>query len=209
MAKKTFTNLRENPEQALLDRYIDEIAMPTAMSADEERELCSRISAGDERALNKLVEAHLPLVVSIAKRFVREGVSQLDLIAEGNIGLIRSAHKFDASRGQRFAQYAVYDIRKSMQDFLPSDEVRMKRSTEYLPSGGAAFDEGYESSDMVAKLMMLNERERVVLRAFYGIEGESMTMAEIGEKYGFRRERVRQIRNTALRKLRNLRNVKI
>lgn len=211
MAKKTYTNLRENPEQALLERYVDEIAA-TPLTPEEELSLCEGISSGNARALDTLVEKHLPLVVAIARRYVRNGVSMLDLIAEGNIGLIHAASKFDASRGQRFAQYASHDIRKAICDFLPPEDVQMKRSTDSLPSGGSAAEDAFPATDegdgMVEKMLMLPERERVVLRAFYGIGMESMTMAEIGQKYGFKRERVRQIRDIALRHLRNLRNIK-
>lgn len=210
MAKKTYTNIHENPEQALLERYVDEIAA-TPLTEEEELSLCQKIAAGNSRALDTLVEKHLPLVVSIARKSVRDGVSLMDLIAEGNIGLIHAAQKFDASHGQRFSQYASYDVRKAIQDFLPVDDVRMKRSTDSLPSGGGSIEDTFTSTDegnsMVEKIMFLPEREQVVLRAFYGIGMESMTMAEIGHKYGFTRERVRQIRNVALRHLRNLRNV--
>jgi len=205
-------NLRENPEQAILDRYFDEITVEKHLSAEEEAFLCQEIANGDSRALDRLVKAHLPQVVAIAKRYVKDGVSLLDLIAEGNIGLIRAAKKFDPQKGQTFQQYAAFDIRNSIVDFLPTDDMRMKRSTEGIKNGGIPVDEtpvtGDEGVNMVDRLYMLPEREQVVIRAFYGLGMESMTMKEIGDKYGFRRERVRQIRNTALRHLRNLRNVK-
>lgn len=205
-------NLRENPEQAILDRYFDDISGERVLSAEEENVLCQKISKGDSRALDKLVKAHLPQVVAIAKRYVKDGVSLLDLIAEGNIGLIRAAGKFDPAKGQTFQQYAAFDIRKSIQDFLPTEDVKMKRTTDNIPSGSKGDDDQSfylaDGEEMMSKLYLLPEREQVVIREFYGLGTESLTMKEIGDKYGFKRERVRQIRNTALRHLRNLRNVK-
>lgn len=212
MAKKALANLRENPEQAILDRYFNDISTECKLSAEEEVALCAKISQGDRTALDKLVKAHLPQVVAIAKRYVKDGVSILDLIAEGNIGLIRAANKFDPSKGQTFQQYAAFDIRNAIQDFLPDDDLKIKRATDGLETGGVPVDEtpvtGDEGLNMIERLYLLPEREQVVIRAYYGIGTESMTMKEIGDKYGFKRERVRQIRNTALRHLRNLRNVK-
>jgi RNA polymerase sigma factor (sigma-70 family) len=94
--------------------YLDQIARHPLLSADEERRLARLAHAGDRAARDRLVESNLRLVVTIARRHARAGVEPLDLIQEGNIGLMEAAARFDPSRGVRFATYAAWWIRSSV-----------------------------------------------------------------------------------------------
>ncbi|GCE27866.1 hypothetical protein KDA_33500 [Dictyobacter alpinus] len=95
-------------------QYLAEIGRYPLLSAEQEMQLARRIIAGEMRAQQHLVEANLRLVVSIAKRYNNHGVSLLDLIQEGNLGLIRAAQKFDPVRGFRFSTYATWWIRQAI-----------------------------------------------------------------------------------------------
>jgi len=95
-------------------QYLAEIGRYPLLSADQEMQLARRVITGDIRAQQQLVEANLRLVVSIAKRYNNHGVSLLDLIQEGNLGLIRAAQKFDPVRGFRFSTYATWWIRQAI-----------------------------------------------------------------------------------------------
>ncbi|MFV0361877.1 MAG: RNA polymerase sigma factor RpoD/SigA [Suipraeoptans sp.] len=100
----------EREEQA----YLREIGDIPLLTADEEVELAKRIEQGDEAAKTKLEESNLKLVVSIAKKYRGRGLSFMDLIQEGNLGLIRAAEKFDYKKGFRFSTYANWWIKQSM-----------------------------------------------------------------------------------------------
>ena len=94
--------------------YLREISKIPLLTQDEEAELAKRISEGDEEAKSKLVESNLRLVVSIAKRFTGNGVKLLDLIQEGNLGLIKAAEKFEPERGFKFSTYATWWIKQTV-----------------------------------------------------------------------------------------------
>ncbi|MBO5387595.1 MAG: sigma-70 family RNA polymerase sigma factor, partial [Lachnospiraceae bacterium] len=94
--------------------YLKEIGKVPLLSADEETELARRMEEGDEDAKKKLAEANLRLVVSIAKRYVGRGMLFLDLIQEGNLGLIKAVEKFDYSKGYKFSNYATWWIRQAI-----------------------------------------------------------------------------------------------
>src|SRR5262245_36539605 len=95
-----------------LNVYIRDIARFRPLSADEEKVLGRRIQAGDQEALNRMVEANLRFVVSYAKRYRGLGLSFLDLVHEGNLGLIEAAKRFDPERNVKFISYAVWWIRQ-------------------------------------------------------------------------------------------------
>ena len=86
-------------DDSSLDQYLREISRYPLINQEEEVELAKRIHAGDEEALDKLVRSNLRFVVSVAKKYQNQGVSLADLINEGNLGLIRAAHKFDETKG--------------------------------------------------------------------------------------------------------------
>ena len=94
--------------------YLKEIGRVNLLSAQEEIELAKRIEQGDEVAKSRLAEANLRLVVSIAKRYVGRGMLFLDLIQEGNMGLIKAVEKFDFSKGFKFSTYATWWIRQAI-----------------------------------------------------------------------------------------------
>ena len=106
--------------------YLKEIGKISLLTLDEEMELSARIVAGDEEAKNQLAESNLRLVVSIAKRYVGRGMLFLDLIQEGNIGLMKAVEKFDASKGYKFSTYATWWIRQAITRAI-ADQARTIR----------------------------------------------------------------------------------
>jgi RNA polymerase primary sigma factor len=106
--------------------YLKEIGKISLLTLDEEMELSARIVAGDEEAKNKLAESNLRLVVSIAKRYVGRGMLFLDLIQEGNIGLMKAVEKFDAGKGYKFSTYATWWIRQAITRAI-ADQARTIR----------------------------------------------------------------------------------
>ena len=106
--------------------YLKEIGQIKLLSAEEEVELAKRVSEGDQEAKNKLTEANLRLVVSIAKRYVGRGMLFLDLIQEGNLGLIKAVEKFDYTKGYKFSTYATWWIRQAITRAI-ADQARTIR----------------------------------------------------------------------------------
>ena len=100
--------------------YLNEIGLIPLLDADDEQRLAARVTEGDADARRRMIEANLRLVVSIARGYVGRGVPLLDLIAEGNLGLIRAVEKFDAQRRLRFSTYATWWIRDGVQRALMS-----------------------------------------------------------------------------------------
>ena len=109
-----------------INRYFNEIGNYPMVSAEEEVELAASIRKGDNEALEKLVLANLRFVISVAKQYQNQGLSLPDLINEGNIGLVKAARLFDASRGFKFISYAVWWIRQSIVQAI-SDQTRIVR----------------------------------------------------------------------------------
>jgi len=212
-----------------LNIYLDEIGRESLLSEEEERRLSARIKAGDERALNKLIQANLRFVVTIARSYQGKGLSMDDLVSEGNMGLMKAAAKYDSERGLRFVNYAVVFIRQQIEKALKQEsaELRVENAKNGLsrsvdaPLGNRAnmsllsvlsdvnspladvrvYDSAIAEAVEYA-LRSLSEREHQVIAAYYGIEQEHLTMAEIAEDMQLKRERVRQIRNRAVRRLR-------
>ncbi len=115
-----------NGEEDGIRRYLNEIARHSLLTKDDEVRLAKRIEANDMAAKNALVEANLRLVVSIAKRYTGRGLTLLDLIQEGNLGLIRAVEKFDWRRGFKFSTYATWWIRQAITRAL-ADQSRTIR----------------------------------------------------------------------------------
>lgn len=255
--------------------YLKSIGNHPRLNFEQEKELSARALNGDQDAINELVSCNLLLVVPIAKRYYGCGLPLLDLIQEGNLGLITAAKKYDGTKGWRFSTYATYWIRQSISRALgdqsrtiripanmvellgkvrkatneltikfkrqPTDEEIAKYLDEDLDkiqtvldvsqavsSLDLAVDEDGETSvgDLVADdrvesgyanlvkeankqivddvLSTLPAREAEILRMRFGISQEkAMTLEEVGGHYGITKERIRQIENKAIRKLRH------
>jgi RNA polymerase primary sigma factor len=263
-------------EEGSLDQYLRDISAYPLITREDEVELARRIRTGDQEALDKLVRSNLRFVVSVAKKYQNQGVSLSDLINEGNLGLIRAAHKFDETKGIKFISYAVWWIRQAILQALAEQSriVRVplnragtlhrigKRANILLQELGreathAEIADGMDiTEEEVAKTMSisqahlsldaplspgednklldylpdnlnptpdeqtfekaltesietalgsLKEREAKILRLYFGLDGsEAMTLEEIGALLGITRERVRQIKEKALSRLRHV-----
>jgi RNA polymerase primary sigma factor len=262
-------------QQGSLDQYLKEISQYPLIDRAEEARLARGIRAGDGECLDKLVRSNLRFVVSVAKKYQKQGVPLSDLINEGNLGLIRAAHKFDETKGIKFISYAVWWIRQAILQALaeqsrivrvplnragalhrigrrsstllqelgreptveeiardldiPEAEVERtlaisqshlsldapmtpgedSRLLDYLPDqfSPGPEDEAYEHAlkqTVENALSSLKEREAKILRLYYGLDDQDpMTLEEIGQILGITRERVRQIKEKALARLRH------
>ena len=276
MRQLKITKSITNRESQSLEKYLQEIGKVDLLTPEEEVDLAKRIKQGDQIALEKLTKANLRFVVSVAKQYQNQGLSLSDLINEGNLGLIRAAHKFDETKGIKFISYAVWWIRQAILQALAEQSriVRVplnragtlhrigKRANTLLQELGreathAEIAEGMDiTEEEVAKTMSisqvhlsldapltpgednrlldylpdtqhanpedqtfekalieaiaeslgsLKEREAKILRLYFGIDGgEAMTLEEIGSQLGITRERVRQIKEKALSRLRHV-----
>src|SRR5690349_18965918 len=115
-----------NRETQSLDKYLQEIGKISLITSEEEVRLTQRIKEGDQAALEKMVNANLRFVVSVAKQYQNQGLSLGDLINEGNVGLIKAAGRFDEKRGFKFISYAVWWIRQSILQAL-AEQSRIVR----------------------------------------------------------------------------------
>lgn len=155
-------------DEASLSLYFQEVNKYPMISATEEVELSEKIRAGDEYALQKLVEANLRFVISVAKQYQHRGLSLQDLINEGNVGLVKAASKFDETRGFKFISYAVWWIRQSMIQAiseqsrtvrLPLNRVAsMNKITKAIPYLEQQL-EREPSSTEIAEFLELHENE--------------------------------------------------
>jgi RNA polymerase primary sigma factor len=113
-------------DSASLDKYLNDISRIRLLTIDEEVQLCIKIKQGDPLAIEKLVKSNLRFVVSVAKQYQHKGLSLGDLINEGNIGLIKSASKFDETKGFRFISFAVYWIKQSVMQAITEQTRTVK-----------------------------------------------------------------------------------
>jgi len=250
-----------------------------AVAPTDELKMASCIKSGDKKAVDRLVKANLRFVVSVARNYQNQGMSLVDLINEGNLGLIKAAKRFDENKNFKFISYAVWWIRQAILQGLadhsrivkvPLNRVatihkvgktsanleqkynRLPNMKEVADALGITEDDVADSlkigsthssldaplSDEKGSLMdlmvdskvekpdeyavrksqnkeidkilaILNKREREVIRLYFGIgEDTSYTLDEIGKRSGITRERVRQIKDIALRKLRRSKMIK-
>jgi RNA polymerase primary sigma factor len=258
-----------------LEVYFRDINRYDLITREDEVALALRIKAGEEEALQCLVRANLRFVVSVAKRYINQGLMLSDLINEGNLGLLKAAHRFDEKRGYRFISYAVWWIRQSIMQALldksrtirlPQNQtallIKINRTRSILQNEGnpqptpdqiaqrldldvadvvhalrsdrtelALEDFGVEGGDRplteviedtsqeapdfavlqrglredVRKcLAVLTEREAQIIVQYFGLSfEEAQTLEVIGRRLGLTRERIRQIKEKALAKLRN------
>ncbi len=187
------------------------------LTDEEERQLGERIAQGDQQALERLVTANLGFVVSVARQYQDNGLSLDDLVSEGNLALMLAAGKWKPEKGIRFVQYAVWDIRKAIEraieqqgniihDAPASVGFTNSRVDMAVAKSNRNADESVSflsaDTELTGSLGCLNERERKVIILYYGLGTDALTMMEIAEEMGLKRERVRQIRKKAERKLR-------
>ena len=275
-AESANVDLTIDPSLDSLRMYLREIGRVPLLTAGQEVSLAKRIERGDLRAKDEMIEANLRLVVSIAKGYLGRGLSFLDLIQEGSLGLIRAVEKFDYRRGYKFSTYATWWIRQAVTRAIADKArtiripvhmveklnrvVQMERQmTQNLgreprpeelaterrmdigevrellrlaqqpislerPVGEdedsslgdfvedeaapSPFDEASRTlreTDIRRALDTLPERERQVLELRFGLTGDQpRTLEEVGREFGVTRERIRQIENNTLRKLKAL-----
>jgi RNA polymerase primary sigma factor len=258
-----------------LSNYLEEIGKFEPLAPEEEIELTQRIRQGDHEAFTKLIQSNLRFVVSVAKEYQGQGLPLVDLINEGNLGLIKAAERFDETRGFKFISYAVWWIRQSILQSLAehsrivrlplnrvgtiskitreaevlehqnerspsqdeiaeglgmenrevSNAIRISKKHQSLDTPfrdgeknsliDVVKDEGQEiperrlmgeslQQEVKDALSTLKDREQEVIKMYFGIDREyPLTLNEIGEEFNLTRERVRQIKERAIKRLRH------
>ena len=156
--------------------YLKEIGKVNLLDSERELELAERMSNGDEMAKNELVEANLRLVVSIAKRYVGKGMFFLDLIQEGNLGLMKAVDKFDYRKGYKFSTYATWWIRQAITRAI-ADQARTIRIPVH----------------MVETIHKVSRYSRQLLQE----QGHEATAEDIAEKMGMSADKIREIMKVA------------
>jgi RNA polymerase primary sigma factor len=261
-------------ERSALDQYLRDVSRHELLTAEQEIALGRLAREGDEDAIQRLVRANLRFVISVAKKYQNRGVSLIDLIQEGNVGLVTAARKFDIDQGVKFISYAVWWIRQAILAALAnqgravrvplnraSDLARIFRERERLkqelgrdPSISEVAEAALLTPEVVTSLQTLNSaeirldapigdsedsqlverfmfeeaerpeeqveerllaehieraldtltpRDARVVRLYFGLDGgREHTLEEIGNMLGVTRERVRQLRDRALKRLR-------
>jgi RNA polymerase primary sigma factor len=276
MTKPRSRNLGANdPERDILDQYLFEVSKTPLLTGQQEIEVARRVVAGDPDAMHELIRRNLRFVISVAKKYQNRGLPLIDLIGEGNLGLLTAARKFDPDQGVKFISYAVWWIRQSILASLArqgrsvrvplnrtADLSRIVRSAaalrqdlqreptpdEIAEATGLAVDvvrslatlnssdvrldgpvdqendrslmdrflvdeDGNPEAQMMERLLSeqidlalssLSPRDARVLQLYFGLnDGREHTLEEIGGMLGITRERVRQLRDRALKRLRD------
>ncbi len=278
---KTFSSIAK--EDDILQMYLKDVGKIKLLNSKEEKLLGKDIKEGEklkaEIAKKKLVQANLRLVVSIAKKYIGQGVLFMDLVQEGSLGLIKAAEKFDYSRNFKFSTYATWWIKQTIMRAIANnsktiripvhmaDKIRKYKKayttlsfelgreptdneiceklgltvkniqaikkaiikepisletpvTEDLCIGDYIEDKSYNSPDTHAKnkamkgsienlLKTLNDREREIINCRFGINGSTpMTLEQLGNNMGYSKERIRQLEDIALKKIRQVKELK-
>lgn len=262
-------------ERDILELYLHEVGRSPLLSPTEEIAVARRVQQGDEAAMQELVTRNLRFVISVAKKYQHRGLALVDLIGEGNLGLLTAARKFDPDHGVKFISYAVWWIRQAITAAIArhgrtvrvplnrtADLARLARAAEQLRQrlgreatpeelseslgltvelvqslgalnhaevrldAGPTLDgragsveqrfvsedqrdaeaevmERFLIAEVQAALRTLAPRDARVLRLYFGLDGgHEHTLEEIGAMFGVTRERVRQLRDRALKRLR-------
>lgn len=208
--------------------YFDEVASYKPLSKEEEYELWKKYKyEGDMKARDKLISSNLKFVASIAKQYQGRGLSYADLIAEGNIGLIKALDKFDGERGYKIISYSVWWIKQTILEALAKrnasededlpldyerpvetedDDYQAEMGDDHYVSEAFEGNKEMEREQAIKFLMdYLNQRERNIITKYYGLDGNKpKTLEEIGMEYGLTKERIRQIKNTSFKKMRSV-----
>ena len=174
MRQLKITKSITNRESQSLDKFLQEIGREDLISVEEEVELAGRIRNGDLEAREKLVNANLRFVVSVAKQYQNQGLSLPDLINEGNFGLIKAAEKFDETRGFKFISYAVWWIRQAILQAL-AEQARIVRlplnqvgSLNKIQKAYSRFEQEYErrpsAEELAEELDMPMDKIAEILR---------------------------------------------
>ena len=252
------TGISINQEE--IQTYLKDLRKIDVMTPQREKELAQKILSGTcspkevKQLEEELIQGNLRFVITVAKQYQNQGLDMSDLIAEGNIGLIKAIKNFDWSKNLRFISYAVWWIRQSILASLNEnartirlpvnvvqDLYRAKKEAENgikeledkftsLPStislsdhindeGDGLIDliENHDSlrpdeffdekgtlrSKMLGMMSILDEREKQIVEDYFGLYGTPRTLEDIGNDFSLTKERVRQIKEKALRKLRN------
>lgn len=276
MRQLKITKSITNRESQSLEKYLQEIGKVELITSEEEVKLATLIRQGDQAALDRLTKANLRFVVSVAKQYQNQGLSLPDLINEGNLGLIKSAQRFDETRGFKFISYAVWWIRQSILQALAEQSriVRLPLNkvglTNRINKAYSALEQEFEreptpeelaevldmeteevaatlgvggrhvsmdqplsdgedstlvdvminpnavptdgeldhteslKTEITRSLKTLTDRQQDVICFFFGIGVDHpMSLEDIGEKFNLTRERVRQIKDKAITKLRS------
>ena len=259
-----------NRDRDSVNLYLKDISHIKMLTPDEEKQIAIRAKEGDKKAKDRLISANTRFVVSVAKQYQGQGLDLEDLIAEGNIGLIKAAEKFDPDKGFKFISYAVWWIRQSILQALsdksrtirlplnqvtllnkirkataefagknerdpslkeleditgvPSDKIysilnmsaklvsvdspfKDEEEGTYIdiipnqnsPKADEALIKESKESDIAMILSPLGPRSNDIIRMYFGLGVRELTLTEIGEKFGITSERVRQIKEKALK----------
>lgn len=246
-----------------ISNYLKEVRKIDLITPEEEVSLAKKILVDDDRALDKLVNSNLRFVISVAKQYQGQGVPLVDLISEGNYGLVKAAKRFDHTKGFRFISYAVWwvkqsilqslcehsrtvrlpvnivnqlaSVKKEMSKFEQENQrhatnIDMDLSVLNHPTCGSLNEKINEDGDEVLDLVedktferpdsniltedilkgelektlsILSEREKKIIDMYFGIDGSSLTLEQIGTEFNLTKERIRQIKEKAIRKLKN------
>lgn len=246
--------------QEEIQHYLKDIRRIKVMTPEREKELAVKMKADDtpkrerEKIESELLVGNLRFVITVAKQYQNQGLDLSDLIAEGNLGLMKAIKNFDWHKDLRFISYAVWWVKQSIiqslndnartirlpvnvvQDLhkakkeiaITGKELELKFSS--LPSmidldmtindegdtlvdmianpNALAPDAGFNTKDMlknklISLLNVLDDREKVIIEDYFGLSGTPRTLEDIGGDFGLTKERVRQIKERALRRLRN------
>jgi RNA polymerase primary sigma factor len=283
LSKDKHISREEEPHESFTT-YLSDISQFTLLTAEEEKQLGWQIKYGtkteSQDAIRRLVEGNLRLVVNIAKKYTGKGLSLMDLIQDGNLGLIRAAQKFDYEKGFKFSTYATWWVRQAVTRAI-IDKARairipvhmmeaiknlywannnliqklgrtptqqelaeeigitleklefMERTAEFpvfletkisdeqngetignfikdesLPDPSFSTEQNLLKRNIDKMMELLTERERKIIRLRYGLtDGQDRTLQETANEFGITRERIRQIENKALKKLKSDNNI--